>query len=354
MNDRLAAEIERVRSDKTISALDEANVKQGVILPVLNALGWNPFNTNEVRPEYPVGNDRVDYALRLDGNNRVFLEAKSPKGDLGKHQEQLLRYSFGKGVPLAVLTNGLAWWLYLPLREGSWDERRFDVIDLRNGEVSQAADRFIDFLSRDNVRSGTAVENAESHLAKLWKARKTEEILPKAWEQVITDLDDILVELLSEKVEEMCGWQPDVDQVKRFLTDSLNPTPAQSFSTSLPTPPQPSMQGLGVQYRRKSKGPSPVGFIFCGERFEVKNWGEVLVKLGEAVYKRNRAEFSKVSRLGGWHPARESFPKTRPKHIGDSGWTVPTNGGQDKIKPMCHQLLTLFGYSDNDLHIETA
>ena len=354
MHNRLTTEIERIRSDKSIPTLDEASVKQGVILRILHALGWDTFDIEEVRPEHSVGSRRVDYALRPDGRNKVFLEAKRPNEDLSNHAPQLLDYSFREGVSLATLTNGLNWWFYLPLREGSWEERRFGVIDLRNQDVSQTTDSLIDFLSRENVRSGTAVENAESHLAKLWKARKTEEILPKAWEQVITDLDDILVELLSEKVEEMCGWQPDVDQVKRFLTDSLNPTPAQSFSTSLPTPPQPSMQGLGVQYRRKSKGPSPVSFTFCGERFGVKTWGELLTTLAQVIYERHPNEFGKVSTLGGWHPITDSFPKTRPKPIGDSGWSVPTNTGKDKTNAMLYQLLTRFGYRQQDLQIETA
>ena len=58
MNDRLTAEIERIRSDKSIPALDEASVKQGVILPILNALGWDTFDTNEVKPEHSVGGRR--------------------------------------------------------------------------------------------------------------------------------------------------------------------------------------------------------------------------------------------------------------------------------------------------------
>ena len=354
MHNRLTTEIERIRSDKSIPTLDEASVKQGVILRILHALGWDTFDIEEVRPEHSVGSRRVDYALRPDGRNKVFLEAKRPNEDLSNHAPQLLDYSFREGVSLATLTNGLNWWFYLPLREGSWEERRFGVIDLRNQDVSQTADSLIDFLSRENVRSGTAVENAESHLAKLWKARKTEEILPKAWEQVITDLDDILVELLSEKVEEMCGWQPDVDQVKRFLTDSLNPTPAQSFSTSLPTPPQPRMQELGDQHTRRRKSPSPVSFTFCGERFGVKTWSEILTKLGGIVYGRHRSEFSKVSTLGGWHSAGKLSSTSRPKPIGDSGWYVYTNRDRDQLKSMCHKLLAKFRYREQDLVIETT
>ena len=354
MNDRLAAEIERVRSDKSIRTLDEANVKQGVILPILNALGWNPFNTNEVRPEYPVQGGNVDYSLRLHGANKVFLEAKRPSEDLSKHQVQLLNYSFAEGVPLAILTNGLTWWFYLPLREGSWEERRFGVIDLRNQDVSQTADSLIDFLSMENVRSGTAVENAESHLAKLWKARRIEETLPRAWKQFIADPADLFVELLNEKVKELCGWEADLDQIKHFLSDSMNPTPAQFFPTPPLTPPQPRMQGLGAQHPHAGKKPSPVSFSFCGEKFGIKTWSELLTNLAEVVYKLHPSEFDKVSTLGGWYREGQPFPKNPPKPISDSGWYVYTAIDRNQIRDKCHKLLAKFGYSQEDLVIETA
>ena len=40
---------------------------------------------------------------------------------LTEHQEQLLGYAFREGVPLAALTDGLIWWLYLPTAAGSWE-----------------------------------------------------------------------------------------------------------------------------------------------------------------------------------------------------------------------------------------
>ena len=55
--------------------------------------------------------------------NLVLIEVKRAGTDLSEHQEQLLRYAFDEGVPLAAL-NGLVWWLYLPMAGGSWEQRR--------------------------------------------------------------------------------------------------------------------------------------------------------------------------------------------------------------------------------------
>ena len=354
MNDRLTAEIQRIRSDTTIPTLDEDNVKRVVIEPILKELGWNIYDTREFRSEYNLSGGKVDYALHLEDEPNVFLEAKNPREELGKHQRQLLEYAFEKGSPLAVLTNGLEWWLYLASASVDWEKRRFSVIDLRNPDVSQTTDSLIDILSRENVRSGYAVGYAESLLITLWEVKKIEETLPRAWTQLIADPHDQLLALLNQKVMELCGLGANQDQIKRFLANLPKPTPAPSILTPSPTTSQPSMQGLGVQHRRRSKNPSPVSFTFCGERFEVKAWYEILVKLAEAVYKRHRSEFNKVNTLGGWYPVGDGFPKTRPKPIGDSGWTIPSNISKDRRETMLYQLLTKFGYSEKDFEIETA
>jgi len=51
----------------------------------------------------------------LRNENKIFLEVKRAGEDLNneKHEDQLLEYSFRQGVELAVLTNGMTWWLYL-------------------------------------------------------------------------------------------------------------------------------------------------------------------------------------------------------------------------------------------------
>jgi predicted type IV restriction endonuclease len=130
--EELFALVRRVRSDGRVDTYDEASTKQTVILPMLSALGWNIFDIDEVCPEYSVHGGSVDYALRCRRGAKVFVEVKKPHEDLSNHQEQLLNYAFKQGVPEAVLTNGITWWLYLPLREGSWEQRKFYTIEIRD------------------------------------------------------------------------------------------------------------------------------------------------------------------------------------------------------------------------------
>ncbi len=60
------------------AAANEANTKAHMIEPVLSALGWNMTNFHEVDREYKVFDGTfLDYALRIDGKPKLFVEAKA-------------------------------------------------------------------------------------------------------------------------------------------------------------------------------------------------------------------------------------------------------------------------------------
>lgn len=140
--DILIEKIEKIKQKGKDKSLSEEATKHSIILPILMALGWNVFEDEEVCPEYSVQNGRVDYSLRSGHFNKVFIEVKKNTENLDNHQEQLLQYSFKEGVKLAILTNGLVWWFYLPLHEGSWEQRKFNSIDIIEQDTSRICEKF--------------------------------------------------------------------------------------------------------------------------------------------------------------------------------------------------------------------
>jgi len=58
--------LENLRSKPQIHSFDEAVTKQTIILPILQILGWDIFDPEEICPEFSVENRRVDYCLRLN------------------------------------------------------------------------------------------------------------------------------------------------------------------------------------------------------------------------------------------------------------------------------------------------
>jgi predicted type IV restriction endonuclease len=60
------------------AAGNEANTRALLIDPILAALGWNLFDIDEVEREFRVYDGTfLDYALRVEGKPRLFVEAKS-------------------------------------------------------------------------------------------------------------------------------------------------------------------------------------------------------------------------------------------------------------------------------------
>ena len=62
MNEKLSALFNRIKADNNLLTVSEAQTSQGIVLPILNNLGWDVFDTSEVTPEYSVSGGRVDFA----------------------------------------------------------------------------------------------------------------------------------------------------------------------------------------------------------------------------------------------------------------------------------------------------
>lgn len=86
---------------------DEENTKKDFILPLFRALGWATEDRREVTAEDKVSRRRVDYAFRIEGIPKFFLEAKPLKADLDnpEYAWQAINYAWTKGVTWAVLTD---------------------------------------------------------------------------------------------------------------------------------------------------------------------------------------------------------------------------------------------------------
>jgi hypothetical protein len=340
---------------------DEASVKQGVILPILQLLGWDPFDLHEVEPEYSVGGRRVDYALRVYGSAKVFLEAKKGQEELAGHEEQLLEYAFNQGVPLAGLTNGARWWMYLPTAEGTWDKRKFYTIDIFEQELTEVCSRFFEFLSKQAVASGAAVETARGLHESTQKQRVIREALPKAWHTIISGPDSLLVDLMVETTESMCGYRPDQERVRTFIRQHQNALLSGSPPHTPTSGPQvpPRQGGLRDPVVKYGPGGQWIGkraqsFSLCGEERQVRSWKELLVGVCGVVFSRHGADFDRCLTLHGTkrhYFSRDPRGMGAPAKVPGSGVFVETKLSANHVVGLCHRLLNLFGYELHELKI---
>ena len=354
MNENLLKLINNLRKDRRLLSYDEAATKQAVVLRILHCLGWNPFNIDEVYPEYSVGSKKVDYALRYNGKNKVFIEVKKVNEDLEKHQEQLLNYSFQEGVKLAVLTNGISWWFYLPLREGSWVQRKFYTIEIYDQEAQDIVKKFEDFLLKENVVSDKAIENAENLYKSRQKQHLIKETLPKAWKKMISEPDELLVELLADTTEKLCGYKPDNEMVEQFLTEVGQKAvvrPDRKISTTERLSPSQISRPSSESYT----GKTIKAFTFKGIRYPVRSWKEMLIKITNLMLSAHRDQFDRVLNLVG--RKRPYFTRNRnelrnPERINNTAIYVETNLSAKSIVKLSKRIITLFGYNENDISID--
>jgi hypothetical protein len=359
MQEQLKVFVDRLKPDRRIDTFDEAATKQAIVLKLLSLLGWDTFNIDEVTPEYSVTGRRVDYSLKINNLNKVFIEVKRIGIELEDHQEQLLNYSFQEGVKLAILTNGITWWFYLPLNEGSWEQRKFYTIDILQQDSEDVASKFFDFLSRHNINSGKAIQNAEAIYSGQQKIKILEETLPKAWNKIIEEADELLIDLINETAEKICGFKATTELIERFLTKNkhtltvLGRSPSPSPPPRPPVvrhPPAPPIPATGIY-----TGKSISSFSFRGSKYVARSWKDLLIKLCDIINTSHRNEFEKTLNIVG--RKRPYFSLTGnelrvPEKINNSKIYVETNLNANRIVKICFDMLATFNYADNDLKIE--
>lgn len=195
-------EIEAIRAGiKAGRFPNEASVSQGIVLRLLNALGWPAYDTDAVWPEYALGGRRVDFALCSPPSKPIaFIEVKQI-GQSDGAERQLFEYAFHIGVPMAILTDGREWNFFLPGEQGDYGERRVYKLDIVDRDATECAERLERYLLHSAVASGSAIQAARDDYRNVSKDRQMLAAFPKAWSQLIAEDDDMLLEIVADRVE---------------------------------------------------------------------------------------------------------------------------------------------------------
>lgn len=115
-------------------------------------LGYDVFS--EISREHVVKDRNVDYAIKLNGKVRFFIEVKQAGLSLKeRHIEQAENYAANSGTPWIVLTSGCYWHLYhLTFDEGIQSDLLWSV-DLMADDIKSAADK-LSLLHKKSVAKG--------------------------------------------------------------------------------------------------------------------------------------------------------------------------------------------------------
>ena len=163
-------------------SLKETSTRTIVIDPLLEALGWDVRDPNEVQLEYPTVDGKfVDYALKLNRKPVLLVEAKALDDALNdvKATTQVVGYAANDGIVWCILTNGIKWRVYRSVEKcPAPDKLMFEVsIEPKESEgmtVQQIARQMWRFSS-DEMVAGTLDTLGEQTFTdgKVRKALKT-------------------------------------------------------------------------------------------------------------------------------------------------------------------------------------
>jgi hypothetical protein len=228
--------IKDLKSNKKLDTFDEASTKQAVVLRLFSFLGWDIFNVDEVYPDFSVDSHSVTYALRAKNANKIFIEVKRVKEKLDNYQKPLLNFATSENVDISILTNGVLWWFYLPRSAGNSQEKWFYSVDLLKQKEDSIVPQLIDLLSKNKVVKGQALK-----AAKVLNQNKNQKIasnvIPEAWNKIISQPNMIFVELLRESTEKISGCRVEAKLVERFLEKHLDNLLVTNRPTTTLAPP---------------------------------------------------------------------------------------------------------------------
>ncbi|KQL39255.1 endonuclease [Bacillus sp. FJAT-25509] len=208
----------------------EEATKTSLVMPFFQSLGYDVFNPEEFLPEFTadVGikkGEKVDYAIILNNEPMILIEAKSINENLQKHDSQLFRYFGTSKAKFGILTNGQKYYFYTDLEEpNKMDSTPFFTIDLENIKDTQITE--LEKFRKNNFDLHNIIDTAselkylnaiKSFLYKefedpsesfisfiltdIYNGRKTQAVLDKFNSIVRKSLKQFLNETVSDKLQ---------------------------------------------------------------------------------------------------------------------------------------------------------
>ena len=179
-------------------SIGEQNTKSSLIEPILESLGWDIHDADEVHHEFkPRARDKpVDYALKLLRKPRLFVEAKGFGENLSDRKwiSQVLGYAAVAGVEWCILTDGDEIRFYNATAPVDADEKLFWRIRLSETVPADAA-KTLRLVSRANME--------ENLLADLWAAHFIDRQVRDSLTTLIQSADSKLVALIQSKSKKL-------------------------------------------------------------------------------------------------------------------------------------------------------
>lgn len=212
------AELQKRTIEHREVLLTEEAAKTALVMPFIQALGYDVFNPSEVVPEFTadVGTkkgEKVDYAICDGGKVKILVECKPASTPLDlNHASQLYRYFSVSDSRLAILTNGVVFHFYSDVEQPNrMDDRPFFTFSM---DTLRPADvKTLEKFAKSSFDIDKIVQ--EAGLLKL------QSLLRKELEKEFAEPSEEFIRMMANRVYDGRVTAPMRDTVGRVLVNSI-------------------------------------------------------------------------------------------------------------------------------------
>lgn len=289
------------------TGLNEAQTSQVIVLPVLQALGYDIWNPYEVLAQGHSGGGSgayaPDFAIKLEAKTCFIIEVKALSREFSANDEiQAVNYVNALGRRWAILTNGKAWHFYDNQISRPVSEKLSLTVELKNAKAPE-------YLFRLLARELWADPEAETKLADEVLAISTDIRKHLQLGEIERKLRDELaagftadekglgraIELTLEPNERELAQEAFTELAKRLLGISLETQP-KSARPTLSSQPATDLERSGVleairrgvelsKTFRKQRQTADVELeaYLAGQPLDVTSWRDLNAGIAEAM-----------------------------------------------------------------------
>ncbi len=232
---------------------NKAEISQGIVLRLLDALNWPMYDTQIIIPEYVVEGRGGGYALCHPALEPCFLIKIKDLTYTPDAERQLFRHAYRSDIPVVIFTDGRRWQFFHPSEGEEYGDYKVCELDLIKGDSAQNTERFKRYLSYNSVRTGEAFSAIEKDHKNIYRQREVEKRLPEAWEKLIEQEDEFLLKVVAKKVGALCGYIPTNEQILDFLRGLKRKAEEIPETRLRQSNSEPQRGGIGYRGSRQKK-----------------------------------------------------------------------------------------------------
>lgn len=199
--------------------LNEEAAKTALVMPFLQALGYNIFDPTEVAPEFcaDVGTkkgEKVDYAICKDGKVNILVECKPASVELNiNHASQLFRYFSVTEARLAILTNGVVYKFFSDVEKpNKMDDKPFFTFSMDSVRPSDI--KVIESFSKSEFNVDQIIKEAGN--------LKVQSLLRKELEREFAEPSEEFVRMMASRVHDGRVTTAVKENLRKLLVGSIS------------------------------------------------------------------------------------------------------------------------------------